>query len=58
MANVVINEFEIVPASEPLQDAAALTKADKPAAPAGPTEQDIERVLRRTYERSMRLRAH
>ena len=55
---VVINEFEVVPAAEPPRKAGASDASDKPAAAAGPMPQDIESVLRRTWERAMRLRAH
>ena len=55
---VVINEFEVVPAAEPAQVSAGAGAGEKPSASAEPAPQDIERVLRRTWERAMRLRAH
>jgi len=55
---VVINEFEVVPAAEPPQNASGAARTDKPPAAAAPTPQDIERVVRRAHERALRLRAH
>ena len=55
---VVINEFEVVPASEPAQETKAAARAEKPPAAAASTPEDIERALRRACERAMRLRAH
>ena len=55
---VVINEFEVVPAAAPKESGGEGAGAEKPAAAGGPTPQDIERMMRRAYERAMRLRAH
>lgn len=54
---VVINEFEVVPASEPAQETRAAARAEKPASAAS-TPEDIGRALRHACERAMRLRAH
>jgi len=53
---VVINEFEVVPAQPAAEGAAAAP--EKPAGAAGPTAQDIERVMQRAHDRAARLRAH
>jgi hypothetical protein len=56
---VVINEFEVVPAAAPKEGGeGGAAGGEKPAAAGGPTPQDIERMMRRAYERAMRLRAH
>ena len=55
---VVINEFEIVPASEPPKEPAPAAAAEKQAASSAATPQEIHRVLRRLRDRAMRLRAH
>ncbi len=56
---VVINEFEVVPAAEPPQESSVAPGAKKPpAAAVQQSPQEIARVLRRVFDRAMRLRAH
>ena len=55
---VVINEFEIVPASEPPKESAPAAAAEKQASASTATPQEIYRALRRMRDRAMRLRAH
>lgn len=53
---VVINEFEVVPATPAKGESGG--GGEKAPAGGGPTPQDVERMLRRAYERATRLRAH
>jgi hypothetical protein len=56
---VVINEFEVVPVAEPSPESSAATGTKKPPATAAqPSPQETTRVLRRVFDRAMRLRAH
>jgi hypothetical protein len=54
---VVINDFEVVPESQPAQQAAG-TASSSPQSSSGPTAHDIELMIRKMAERSARLRAH
>jgi hypothetical protein len=54
---VVINEFEVVPAT-PAKGESGGGEGEKAPAAGGPTPQDVERMLRRAHERATRLRAH
>jgi len=55
---VVINEFEVVPQTQPSNPPAETEQSSGPAPSAGQSPRDVAKILERNHERLLRVWAH